>query len=681
MRPSRDRSRRPHARDPRLRRLAGCLALSLAAAPVALAQQPPVIAGTSASAFAAPGEIVRSFYDYRIVADVNWDLQEFLALNAELPGSVAPARVSVEEARRNLRGLFEGAQDAAALAALGNSPPAQSRTTLDVTAVAYLASGRTAEALACLVLAAELAPRDPAALINLAAGALAFRRANEALALLAEAERSGALPPAAWGMSGSRVAAYLRAYAHMLRGEYAEARKLLVEVVDREPNLREAALTLALVESKLGGDMRKPYLLGVWRHRGKLVVLDPPEPESPEEAKRQPDPFTEGNSIAPSMAELFDLSRGKAGTLPRVDRPRSPQELMAMTGPYGEAMLEAIDYGAVLHNDVAGGAADAFDAARAPRAYKRRMKDLYSRATVRFGNTPEIDAAARERDALRKELDRLTDKVYDQARAEQEPINQRLGQLMSIPGRPTDAERRSIGAQLNATTQRALDEVSPVLTAYHRALEREWTLRSSFMHGMLGYIGPSALRTALIAESESVRQGMHVEQLSAVLNLANTIGDAEETDLRRPQPGERGQGPECTEEAAKRSIEVDVEVLSIEISCDSVSLEVELAKIEGPLGGAGMSVELGASISGEVTAFVGPKGTAAGVGSVKGGLYVSANTREFTGAGYKSEVKNMTPGGPVKVKYRSDETVVNFVPGPEFPPAPGPLPVFTPAGR
>jgi tetratricopeptide (TPR) repeat protein len=649
-------------------------------APVARAQQPPVISGGSSGAYAQPAEIVRSLYDYRIVADVHGELQEFLALNSDLPGSVVPASVSAAAARDSLRSLFGGTQNQAALAALGQSPVARSADALNATAVAFLARGRAAEALACLMLAVDLAPRDPGALVNLAAGALAFHRANEALALLAEAEKLGPPPLAAWGMSGGRVASYLRAYAHTLRGEYPEARKLLIEIVDREPNLREAALTLALVESKLGGDPRKPYLLGVWRHRGKLIVLDPPEPESPAEAKREPDPFTEGNSIAPSMADLFDLSRGKPGTLPRVDRPRSPQDLMAMTA-YADAMTEAMTYSAVLHNDVAGQAVAVFHATRAPPVYKLRMSNLYDRANSISASTPELDAAYRERHALRQELDRLTEKVIDRARTDQEPIRERLGQLMSIPGRPTDAEMRSIVAQLNATTQGAIDEVNPVLTAYHHALEREWTLRSSYMHGMLGYIGPPTLRTALIAESESVRLSMHVEQLSAVINLAPAIGEFDTDDQRAPEPGERGQGPECTEEAAKKSFEVDIQVLSIEISCDSVSLEVELGKAEGPLGGGAMSVELGASTSGEVTAFVGPKATAVGVGSVKGGLYVSANTREFTGAGFKSEVKNMTPGGPLKVKYRSDETVVNFVPGPESLPAPGPLPVFTQVGR
>ena len=663
--------RRPRALLLCLKVLAACALLGTAAA------QPADITATAGSStgnpFTPPAEQVPAIYDYETISNVTDRLKEFLELNDDLPGSVTPAPLTTVAARQNLRARLQGDGNRAFLAAVNAAPKLKTVESLHSAALTFVAKGRNAEAFVCLVLATERAPQDPTALLNLAAIALAFRQANEALPLIAEAEKSGPLPPGAWGLPGPRLADYLRGYAHLLRGEYPQARALLSRVVAAEPNLREAALALALVESKLGANPRKPFLQGVWRRPVKLIVNDVPTPTSVEEARREPDAFTEGENLSPSMSDLFDLSGGQPGKLSVIKQPTTPSELLAVLSPYTEGMLESMTQAARFSNEVAGPASAAFDRATAPAAYKRRMTALYNRAIIRHGTTMAVTLAARETDFLAEQYDRLVDKAVDFAMAEQEPIRARHARLNNQPGHPTYEEMRQQAAELNATTQKAMNGVEPPLRQYLQALSREYLLRSSYMLGMLKYIGAPPLRAALQAEAESVRFATEQAQFAAILRLAHTIGAMEEYPPRKPEIGIKGNGPPCSDDQAAWSVNADLGLLGVEISCTSVSLEVE-APLVPPF--AGLSGEIGLDTSGAVTLFAGPKASLQNVGSAKTGVYLVAGKEGMRDWGAKMEVKSSTGFGPMSVNRKLSESSVSFLPGPDPGNPPGPLPAF-----
>jgi len=660
--------------SPWLHRLAGLVA-TVACLASAHGQTPLTVTGGTGGGnpFAAPAAKVYSIYDYRTLSNVSDRLHEFLELNEALPGSVTPAQLTADAARRNLRALLDGDKNRAFLQAVADSPNCQTVEALNAAAMAFFARSRSAEAFACLVRAAEKAPQDPAVLLNLASAALAYRQANEALALVAAAEKAGELPAGAWGIPGARLADYLRGYSFMLRGEYAAAKPLLVRVVAAEPNLKEAALTLALVEAKLGEQPRKSFLLGVWRQRGKLIATDLAPPSSETEASHELDPLTEGEEIAPSMADLFDLSAGKPGRLPSIERPKTPEELVAMLEPYSVQMAACVDAAAHQHNDVAGPAYMAFAASSPSPAYERRMTALYSRAVLRIGAIPELDRAARESDALRDQLDRLTESEVEAGMAEREPMQRRFAEINNRPGHPTPAELRQQATELNASTQRALERTARLLENYHRALEREFALRSSYMYGMLGHIGAPSLRTALIAEAETTRNEMQVLQLSAVINLSHTIGAFVDSSPAKSEDGEAGHGPGCSDEAAKDSIGVELVVVGVELSCNSVSFEIT-APVVPPF--VDLSAELSLDTAGTVTVFAGPKLSSSSIGSAKEGVYLTAGKEGFRDFGLKGELKASAGVGPVTVSHKLGEGVISFVPGPDPGETPGPLPAF-----
>jgi hypothetical protein len=291
---------------------------------------------------------------------------------------------------------------------------------------------------------------------------------------------------------------------------------------------------------------------------------------------------------------------------------------------------------------------------------------------LRIGAVPELDQAARTTDLLRDQLDRLTEDEVTAAMVAQEPIRRRHAELASVPGHPTPAELRQQCRELNVPAQRALERTSRLLQSYHQALDREFTIRSSYMHGMLAHLGAPALRSALLAEAETVRNEMQVLQLSAVINLAHTLGAPEETAPVKSAPGAAGHGPGCSDEQAKKSLSVDLIVVGVELSCKSVSVEANIPL--APL--LGLSAEVGIDTSGAVTAFAGPKFGADMVGSAKNGLYITASkdgVREF---GAKLEVKASAGAGPVTANRQIAESNITFVPGPDPGPPPGPLPAF-----
>jgi len=649
------------------------LLLPAACVSSARAQSPLSIEGAAGNPFGAPSVKIRTLYDYRAIDNVSESIGEFLELNGDLPGSVIPATLTVDAARRNLRGLLAGDKNRAFLRSVSESPKLRTIAELNGAAMIFFADSRSAEALACLVLASEMAPNDPSTLLNLAAAALAFRQANEAVALVGEAERIGDIPPGAWGIQGTVLVDYLRGYAFMIRGEYPRAKPPLHRVIEAEPNLKEAALTLALVEAKLGENPRREFLLGVWRHRGKLVVRDTETPESEEEAGREHDPFTEGEDIAPSMEGLFDVSQGAPGRLPALKRPTSAAELSDMTGPYTESMLEAMNASAVQHNDVSGSAYIAFENGPAEAAYKRRMIALYNRATIRYGVVADLDRAARETDFLRRKLDRATEDAIEETMAAQQAINMRHAE---DTGPMSDEKLRAQYKELNGPTEIAIARTQDILQRYHQALETEFNLRSAYMHGMLAHIGAPQLRTALLAEAESVRYTMQIDQLSAVINLAPTIGAPTEISPTGAPGGEAGKGPVCSDDDAKWSVSVDVKICSVEVTCNSVSFEIE-SPVVPPF--VSVSAEIGFETSGAVTVFAGPKFTPnlVGVGgSVKEGLFLTAGKDGIRGFGGKSEVKTSIAYGPVAISHKEAEGVISFLPGPDPGEPPGPLPLF-----
>ena len=227
--------------------------------------------------------------------------------------------------------------------------------------------------------------------------------------------------------------------------------------------------------------------------------------------------------------------------------------------------------------------------------------------------------------------------------------------------------------ELNEKAQAAMTALMPHLRDYLRAIDDRYFLESTYLHGMLAHIGAPELRRALQAEGEYLRLTRQMEQIGAINELIAVAAFAKPSPLDPVKVGEKGSGQACSDEDAKWSVSVDLEVVGVSVSCKSVSFELE-APLGPPL--ASLSAELSVDLSGSVTVFAGPKASIAGVGSSKGGLYLTANSEGIQDIGGKVEATASSGFGPVGVSHQVGEGTVSFLPGPDQGAAPGGLPVF-----
>jgi tetratricopeptide (TPR) repeat protein len=655
------------------------LVLGLIGATVLLRAQSPEEAitagsGSGSNPYQAPADSTVSVLDLEVI-DVRAQLEEFVELNADLAGSVAPAPMTEAAALRELHAPYSSDEARAMLDGVRREPKLQSAGHLQAAAMTLYAQGKSGPAFACLLLAAEKAPTDAAVLMNLAAGALAGGRANEALPLITAAER-GQLPLGPWGIGGAKYAAYLRAYAQFLRGEYAQARGPLQRLVNEEPNLSEAALLLALVHAKLGEEPRMAYLKGTVRKRAKMIDLDH-DPKTVAEAREERDGLALGDQVVPSLADLYDLSGGRPGSVPNVPRPRSAEEMMGMMETYMERWQAAYQEQTRLHNDVIGAAWKQWRAREdsVPRAYAYRQTALVNRAMHRHAATPELNRVAHEVDLLRRELDAKTATLVSLTLEQRLPIAAR--QARESQGKQmTPALVRQFAKELNGPTDDALNSIEALLAAYHDAVGREYLLHSAIMHGMLSVVGAPELRTVLKTAAEEARYRAEADMLSAVTNLFDTMGAPYDPKPLGLEEGKAGSGPPCSDEQAKFSVTLNLGPAGVEINCSSVSLELEAEVIPEVLGVSG---EIGMDLNGEVTGFIGPKQSMPGVGSAKEGFYMKAGRDGLRDIGVKAEMKSSHGVGPVSTSYKVGEVACSFLPAPRTAVhAPGALPEFNP---
>ena len=611
--------------------------------------------GGGQNPFRAPSNFFRSMADSEPIGGVSAALEAFDEENSDLLGSVPPASMTASEAKTALRRLFidAGAGDylnTAATAELSQRPGG-----LLGSALVLLAKGKFGPALGCALVNLEKNPDDPPAVLNLAALALAGGKANEALALLTPLMASKDLGGGSWDMPGTLHRDYLVAYAHALRGERDRALPLARKVFEAAPHLAEAGRLLALLEE--GEKKRRFFIMAAYRHGGKLMVKESP-PESKKAGEADADPLVEGETIGPALEELYDLSRGKPGQLAPIEVPGDPLALMAVGKVYTEGMVLAMNRFSHLGNQVVGPALKNFEALPLPAPFKRRAMHLYNQATIAWLNSPKVMRAKLDRDALGTEYQKRVEEEVDRCFEERVPVQER--HRKESEGPLTQADLIRMIDELNVPAQNAMNRLRPLLKRYFVAIDTDYTLNTSVMNGMLSHVGPGSLRTALVASAEAARANAEQARYAAISNQLNLLGGFRDPKALSRAEGEDGKGGDCTDEQAKFSLSVDLGVVGVEISCNSLSVEVEEPLLPPVLSA---SAEIGIDTKGVVTAFVGPKQNI-GVGTMKEGIYVTVDENGFRDAGGKVESKAFAGAGPVSTAYKTGEWSGSFFPGP-----------------
>jgi hypothetical protein len=220
-----------------------------------------------------------------------------------------PARnLSLGTALSSASRLLVVGDGARALRRFDASPEARSYRRAMSAALAATLVNRPDAALAALLRAHALAPRDPRPLVDASVVLTGIGSPNEALALLGAAARLGEPGRAPMGISRRAVLESDRGYALVALHQWRAAGAALSAAVRGAPLLSEAEHNLAVVKACTGQPGKAMLLLAA-------------------AARRDPVPASRlvvnkiNQSSRPRLSDTFDLSKGETAQLPMLSYP------------------------------------------------------------------------------------------------------------------------------------------------------------------------------------------------------------------------------------------------------------------------------------------------------------------------------------------------------------------------
>ena len=259
---------------------------------------------------------------------------------------VGDRSLTMPEALASLSKFLKDNESAEALAAFASSPHAKSADAAASFAAGATLADRPLAAVAALLRAHELDPKRPLPLINLAALCDRVGLPRHALALLAGAESLGNLTPP------QRVLLLTnKGHALTLLNKPADAEPPLREAVRLAPASAAARANLAHALYRQDDEKKKAEAVSLIAFARAVVTRPQPDPAKPDAPPPAPpedrvttspptrekptDEEVMQDLVArrnnrPHAAAVFDLSRGKAGTLPTIKIPRTIGEAAVM---------------------------------------------------------------------------------------------------------------------------------------------------------------------------------------------------------------------------------------------------------------------------------------------------------------------------------------------------------------
>lgn len=624
-----------------------------------------------------PDVIAYGAYD-RLPVHQATEFSELLSSGQSFAGRVRPRAVTLAQALALGRQALAKNRVVLPAKAVGKSPQGRDLFSLQAQAVGELLRRRTVWALGYEILAYEAAPREPAVLLNLAAVFAAMGLPNEAIAVLDEVDRIGTLAASGTFVSPRAVAAYLRGYSELLRGNYSKAKEQLIRARQLDPFLRESALALAVAEARLGeeAEARKTYASALWRRMpARIVILDTPEggkrgpaqtaaPGSPEAVAAE--------EVTAPMDEMFDLSAGKDGKLPLYSYPHDITDVYAWhtkrrpeLNAFGLATMKKGQQVSALRGPLPG---------RTTRygAWADRYQTL-------IGMTRYWDPV-------------LAPLFHDRQQAENEFTAENKRVVRIANERYKDASRETNGRIPCSTLLAIGNEALHSLIGPGRKLEaaerRYYPVWYRLTTGMVAQVGNPGWHTFLAAEQQ---WDADIEWQNLWGRLDGTFENAVQIGTDRcmnpapapplePRPMELVE--RCPDHLRGKAFEFEFEMpfsegptpkLSLAMNCDSVSVGfgVDVVHVDAGLVefGAGPYGEVEVEREGDVTIFVGGSGSATigpGSAGVKAGGYVKVNSEGIKDAGIKatSEAKVSAHIGETSagVKTKSDLFNVSIAP-------------------
>ncbi len=258
------------------------------------------------------------------------------------PAQPSAAPLTLAQALSRTR-TWLNTHESAGMKALHRSPEGQSAALANAFALGAALAGRPEAALAALLTAHTLEPKNADTLVNLGGALAALNQPAEALAVLTEAERLGIAPGGAMGVPVLAVALNNRGRALLELGQFSAANRALRQALTLAPTLAEANQNLAralLCQGKTEEAVRFVRLgtrhTPVSSEAGQPLPVRPPgpiAPAPPADPVAVPGPGGDGESRL-AAKWVFDLSHGQAFTLPDLKIAQTPAGMVALREQY-----------------------------------------------------------------------------------------------------------------------------------------------------------------------------------------------------------------------------------------------------------------------------------------------------------------------------------------------------------
>jgi tetratricopeptide (TPR) repeat protein len=600
-----------------------------------------------------PDEIIRSPLVFQAF-DVPSALDAFRAVSSDLAGSVARQPMTYDDAIAHAQALFSAPDAAQTLQQLRTAAGAVGGSAM--VAEYGIAAGMTGKLET--MLATELAmmaahPENPTHAFNVSSLLAQRGMANEALAILDRLGASNSTPQLAFGMSRGAVADLGRGYVSLILGELQQAQSLLNRAFNADPSIAEASLALAVVQDAMGANPRKAFLEGFlqaygggpFMYCGEHYELDPLETEEEE-------------NVGPPTDEIFDLSRGVDGVLPRVPHPINGPQLLAMVEGLG-AVRQGLQSEFTAHD------------AKATAIHTTLMARM---ASSQPKSTDMADQALAdmidESSACLKPLQKMLKQRADASEAADEMlerVTETLAPRLQALARLGDSRQAlPVARQIVAT---AIPSRFVPISHWEKAIRIHHKSWHKYATGLTAQISDPQWRDYALEKIRGANTVAAMElHVGVVVKYMAYLPLGRELYAPEPVPGDPPLAETdmtlCTPQAQKGSVEVQVLDIpfgaapvhpkigvSMEASCDKMAIEMDAQVGVGLPGltflGAGGFLEASGR-AGEITVFGGAKatGTVPGAGgSVKGGVFMTMDRKGLTSLGIRTDGSQRVGGG------------------------------------
>ncbi|PYE51079.1 tetratricopeptide repeat protein [Deinococcus yavapaiensis] len=252
-------------------------------------------------------------------------------------------------------------------------------------------AGQHSAALAALIAAHRLAPKNADVLVNLAGALSHFRMNQEALVVLAAAEKL----PLGEGVLGWPVKATLlnnQGYALIGLGRFTEAETALRTASQLAPNLAEAQQNLARTLTCQGKTNEALIAARRGVRRTAAETAKPGTPVPPEAVVETPQPEPDEDAPKETFRPsefVFDVSRGKSFNLPNLKLPQTPVEAVQLLPSY-KKLLEELRAQDDAMSERQQELQQVIRGRQEPTRLVQQRRDLLLRAIYRADDAPRI---------------------------------------------------------------------------------------------------------------------------------------------------------------------------------------------------------------------------------------------------------------------------------------------------